>query len=143
AGGELGSGVGAGHVLNANGLHTHLFRTVLHHEPAEDFAVQAAQGGGGEHALGRAAGAHHGVDARAGDTGRDTGGEVAIGDETDARAGLADIGDEFFMARTIEHHHYQIVDAALQAARDRLQVVLHRRVELHGALGGGTDHNFF
>ena len=54
----------------------------------------------------------------------------------------ADVGDELLVARPVEHDHHEVVDAALEPARDGLQVVLHRGVQVHGALGGGPTTIF-
>jgi hypothetical protein len=43
------------------------------------------------------------------------------------------------VARAVEDHDDQVVDAALESPRDRLEVVLDRRFEVDGALGGGSD----
>ena len=68
-------------------------------EPREDLAVQAAHRRRGQHALRRAAGAHHGVDAGPDDRGRDAGRQIAVANQADARAGRADVGDQLLVAR--------------------------------------------
>ena len=102
------------------------------HQASAHAAVQAAQRRGGEHALGRAADAHDGVDVGAADRGRDAGREVAVADQLDARAGGADVGDQLLVPRPIEDDDHQILDVAAEAPGDRLQVRLHRRVEVDG-----------
>src|SRR6185369_13532681 len=56
-------------------------------EPGLDLAAEAAQRGRGDHALGRAADAHHRVDAGARDRRRDRRRQVAIADQLDPSAG--------------------------------------------------------
>ena len=93
-------------------------------------AVQAAQGRGGEHALGRAADAHHGVHVGAAHRGGDAGGQVAVADQPDARPGGADVGDQLLVPLAIEHDDDEVLDVTAEAPGDRLQVRLHRRVEV-------------
>ena len=73
---------------------------------------------------GRAADAHRGVDAGAAHGGRDAGREVAVGDQLDARAGLADLGDEIVMALAVEHDDGQLVDVALEGLGDLAEVLV-------------------
>ena len=56
--------------------------------------------------------------------------EVAVADQPDARAALADLGDQLLVARPIQDDHDQVVDVAAEALRDRLQVVLDGRVDV-------------
>ena len=69
-------------------------------------------------------------DHRGGDAGR----EVAVADEPDARARLADVGDEPLVARPVEDDDHEVVDLAVERLRDRLQVVLDGRVDVDLAL---------
>src|SRR4051794_16768078 len=55
-----------------------------------DLAAEAAQGGSGDHALGRTARAHDGVDAGARNGAGDRRGQIAVTDELDPGAGLPD-----------------------------------------------------
>src|SRR5262249_10535288 len=110
------------------------------HEAREDLAVQAAHRGGREHALRRAAGPHDGVDAGADDRGRDAGRQVAVADQPDARAGPADLLDQLLVPRPIEYHDHEIFDAAIEAARDRPEILVHGRVEADGLLRARSDH---
>ena len=97
---------------------------VFHHQAAQNLAVQAAQRRRGEHAFRRAARSHHRVYAGAGDRRGDAGREIAVADQADARARLADVGDQLLVPRAVEHHDDQIVHAALQAAGDGLEVAV-------------------
>ena len=81
--------------------------------------------------------------ARSGDCRGDARRKVAIGDQPDARAGFADIGDQLLVPRTVEHHHDQVVYSALQAPGNGLEIVLDRGVQIHGALGSRTDDDLF
>ena len=65
-------------------------------------------------------------DDRRGDAGR----QVAVADETDARAGGADVADQLLVARPIEHHDDELVDLAAERPGDGAQVLAHRRVEV-------------
>ena len=112
-------------------------------EAREDLAVQAAHRRRGQHALGRAARPHDRVHTGADDRRGDAGRQVAVADQADARAGGADVGDELLVPLTIEHDHDEIVDVAAEAARNRLQVVRHRRIEADGILRAGPDDELF
>ena len=70
---------------------------------------------------------------------RDARREVAIRDQANARARLADIGDQLLVARPVEDHDHQVVHPALQPPRDGLQILLDRRIQIHRAFGGRAD----
>jgi hypothetical protein len=55
------------------------------------------------------------VDVGAPHGGGDAGGEVAVGDETDARAGAADVLDQLLVARTVEDDDGDVADFARKA----------------------------
>src|SRR5690349_2292249 len=103
-------------------------------EPPQHIAVQAANGGGGDDSFGRSAGAHDAMHASADDRGRDAGGEVAVADELDAGAGLANVRNELLVAGTVEHNDYQVINSALQPASNILQIVGHGGVEIYRVL---------
>ena len=67
-----------------------------------------------EHAFRRAAGAHHRVDAGPDDGRRDAGRKVAVTDQSNPRAGRADVGDQLFVPRSIEDDDDQVFDVAAQ-----------------------------
>jgi hypothetical protein len=67
-------------------------------------AAHALERRGGDDALGRAADAEQDVDAGVGPRGGDRTGDVAVTDEADAGAGLADLGDELVVAGPVEDH---------------------------------------
>ena len=47
--------------------------------------------------------------------------------------------DQLLVARPVEHDHDQVLDVALEAARDRLQVLRDRRVQADRVLGARAD----
>ena len=67
---------------------------VAEHEPALHLPADAAQRGRREHALGRAAGADVDVDAGVRVGRRDHAGDIAVGDQPDAAAERAKLGDD-------------------------------------------------
>src|ERR1700722_16304800 len=88
-------------------LNTHLGNALLmfglaDNQARQNFSVQAPQRSCGEHAFGSAARAHHGVYRGAAHSGGNAGGKVAIGDKPNARARRANIGDQFFVAWSVE-----------------------------------------
>src|SRR5213076_2173350 len=129
-GGEILLSVDALQVRDAHLPHALLLPGLGGHQAGEHAAVQAAERGGGEHALGGAADPHHGVDVGAAHGRRDAGGEVAVADQLDARAGLADVGDQLLVARAVEDDDDQVLDVAPERAGDRLQVLVDRRVDV-------------
>src|SRR4029078_13013776 len=82
-----------------------------------------------QHAFGRAPGAHHGVDAGTDDRGGNAGRQVAVADETNARAGRPDVGDQLLVAFAVEHDNDEILDLATETPGDRFQVLVDRRIE--------------
>src|SRR5580700_10039081 len=74
--------------------------------------------------------------ACAGDGGGYSGRQVSIADQANAGASLADAFDQVSMTRTFQNNDHQVIHAALEAAGDGLQIVLHRRIEIHRATGG-------
>ena len=113
------------------------------HEAREDLAVQAAHRGRGQHAFGRAADAHDGVHAAADDSRGNARREIAVGNQADARASRTDLLDQLLVARTVEHGDDEVLDVALEAARDRLQVLGDRRVQADRMLGARSDDQLF
>jgi hypothetical protein len=71
----------------------------------------------------------------------DAGGEVAVGDQLDARSRLADLGDEVLMAVAVEHHDGQLVDVALEGVGDLVEVLLDGGIEIDMLAGGRSDHD--
>ena len=87
-------------------------------EAGLDLAAEAAQRGGRQDALRRAADAHDGVDAGALDRAADRGRQVAVGDELDPRPGPPDLLDQGVVARPLEDDDGDVVDAAPERRRD-------------------------
>src|SRR5207247_2055550 len=91
---EILEAVDAVVVLHAHLLGAPALVVVAVAEDALHVAAHAAERGRGEHALGGAADAEEDVDAGVGLARGDGGGDVAVGDEADARAGLAHLPDQ-------------------------------------------------
>src|SRR5690606_10044887 len=88
---------------------------LLVRSPAElalDLSTEAFERGRRQHALRRAADAHHAVDAGARDCGVDAGGEVTVADELDPRAGGTNLRDELLVAWPIEDDDGDVPDLA-------------------------------
>src|SRR5580704_6185369 len=130
AGGDAGAGendvvagrefvcvVNAARIFDAHLRDAFEMLRLLHDQAAENLAVEAAQSSGGEHAFGRAADAHHGVDAGAAHSRADAGGKIAVGDQLNARADFANFGDQIFVPRAVHHYDYEIFHAALETLR--------------------------
>ena len=110
-------------------------------QAALHLAADAAQRGGRQHALGRAADAEVDVDAGfLGVGGPDDAGDVAVGDELDAGTGLAHGGDQLGMARPVENAGGDLRYAHALGLGQRVEGVGGRRVEIDDAVGiAGTD----
>ena len=73
-------------------------------EAGLNFAVQTLHGGGGDYAFGAAAYAHQRVNARPGDRRRDSRRQIAVGDQAYARAGVANVLNQFAMAGAVQNY---------------------------------------
>ena len=100
-------------------------------EAALDGAAHALERRGGDDALGRAADAEQDVGAGVGPGGGDAAGDVAVGDEADAGAGLADLADQLVVAGAVEHHGGELGDPLAEG--------LGHGVEVLGGGGGDVD----
>ena len=109
-------------------------------EPRLELAAEAAQRRRGDHALGRAADAHHGVDAGALDGAADRGRDVAVADELDPGARGADLGDQLGVARPVEDDDRDVGDLAPQRLGDPVAVLrrLAARMSTQPAATGPT-----
>ena len=67
-------------------------------------------------------------------------GEIPVPDEADAGPGLSDVGDQLLVAGAIEHDHHEVVHVAVEGPGDGLQVVRHRRQDVHPPAGGARHH---
>src|SRR5204863_9547925 len=74
--------------------------------------------------------------------GGDAGGEVAVGDQLDARARFADAHDEIVVALAVEHRDGQLMDVAVERLGHALQVLFDGRGEVHRFGGGRPDDDF-
>mmetsp|Transcript_13984 Transcript_13984/g.58393 ORF Transcript_13984/g.58393 Transcript_13984/m.58393 type:complete len:401 (+) Transcript_13984:115-1317(+) len=104
-----------------------------------ELAAEAAHGGGGDDALGRAPDAHEHVDVVARRGGRQRGGHVAVVDEVHARARPADVVDELRVAGAVEHRHRDVAHVLAQCVGDGLDVARDGRVDVDHA-GGLVRH---
>src|SRR5688500_6250335 len=77
--------------------------------------------------------------AGAGDGGGDRRREVAISDELDTRAGLADVLDQLLVPLALEDDDGEILHVSAEAVRDDAQVG--RDGELHAHFAGGRGTN--
>src|SRR5215470_11884343 len=82
-----------------------LVQLLFQDEAGLDFAVQTFHGGGRDHAFWAAAYAHQRMDARPGDGRRDSGRQIAVGDQAYARAGVANVLNEFTMAGAVQNYN--------------------------------------
>src|SRR6185503_18510249 len=83
---------------------------------------------------------HHRVDPTANHRGRDARRQISVADQSDTSAGLANVGDELLVTRSIEHDDHQILDLSAQRLRDRTQVVLDRSIQVHHVARAGSDN---
>ena len=104
-------------------------------QPALHLAADRAQRRGREHALGRAADAEIDVDAAVGPRGRDHAGDVAVADQADAGARLADLRDQLLMARPVEDQRDQIADLDILGPGQIGEVLARRGVDVDHLLG--------
>ena len=103
------------------------FLVVAEPEAGLDLAAEAAQRGGGDHALGGAADAHDGVDAGPRDGARDGRREVAVADQLDPGTGRPDLVDERVVARPLEDDDGDVADLPAERVGDPVDVL--RRAE--------------
>ena len=103
-------------------------------QPAHHPAAYAAQRGGGEDSLRRAAGAEIDVDAGVAARSGDDPGHVAVLDQADARPRRADGGDQRFVARAVEDAGDDVADAYALGLRQRGEVRRRFAVEVDDVL---------
>src|SRR4051794_4940004 len=107
-------------------------------EPCLDLATETAERGRRQDAFRSAADPHHGVDACALDGAADRGREVAVADQLDPGAGLADLVDQRLVAWSLEDHHGDIADAPSELGRDPREVLPGREADVDAAGRDGT-----
>ena len=129
AGGEFVQRIGLAEIGDAGAGGALLLVIIAEDEAAEHLSAYALQRGSGEHAFRGAALADIHVDAGGGVGRCDHAGDIAVGDQRDARAGRAQGVDDVLVARTVEHADGHVFDLALGGLGERLDVVGGRRVE--------------
>jgi hypothetical protein len=110
-------------------------------QAAEDLAAEALERAGRDHALGRAADPEEDVGAGSGPGHRDRAGHVAVRDEPDPGPRLAAGPDDVGMAVAVEDHRGDVLDPLALGLRDRVQVGLHRGVEVDDVTGLRTHRD--
>src|SRR6516162_4895376 len=130
------------HVFNAHIGHAFTLFVGIAGKTAHHIAVQAAQGGSREDTFRSSAGAHHSVDTGSNHGRCDSGSEVPVGNEPDASTSLADIRNQFFVARAFKDNNYQIVNFTVERFGDIPQVIADWGIQIDRALAGRTDHDF-
>src|SRR5581483_11065773 len=138
---EVLCGVDLVFVLDAHARNALFEFGLVHHKPSQHVAVEATDRCGCDHAFGRAAGAHHGVDPSADHGCRDAGRKIAITDQANTSAGGADVVDQLFVAGTIEDNDHQVLDIALQSFSNIFQIVGNGRVHFDCSLARRANHN--
>ena len=88
-----------------------------------------------------AADAHRQVVVGAADGRIDRGRDVAVGDHLDARAGLADLGDQVVVPGPVEHHRGDVAHLPSERVGDRLQVLGHALAQVDAALRDRADRH--
>ena len=116
---------------------------LAHHQPRKNLPVQAAQRRRCQHAFRRASRTHHGVYAGAHHRHGYSRREVAIANQSDARARRAYLFNQLFVPRPVQHDHDEIFDVAVQPLGNRFQVVSHRCIQIHRAFARRPHHQFF
>src|SRR4029077_3747780 len=101
--------------------------------------AQAAEGGGGEHAFGRATRTHDRVHVGSGDRDGERSHEIAVLDELDPCARGTHVVDELFVPRTVEDDDGQVAHVAIERLRDDLEILGDRPVKVDLAASGRTD----
>src|SRR5690606_15140715 len=105
-------------------------RLVARPDARLDVAAQGLERTGRDHALRRATDTQQQVHAGLRHRRHERAGHVAVGDELDARAGLADLLDDFLVARTVENDHGYILNSQPGRLGHALNVLLHRPLDV-------------
>src|SRR5262249_39396739 len=104
-------------------------------------SIEAAYGRGSDYAFGSATRSHHCVYSGPEHGSCNARRKVTIGDESDARARLAHVGNELLVTRAIKDDDHQVFYSAIQHLRDHRKVVGDRRLEVDHATAGRADHH--
>ncbi len=130
--------------VDALGLHARPLLLIARPDFALDLATDAFQGCCGQHGFRCATSTQQHIDAGVVfHRGHDSRENIAIGNQANARAGLADLLDHCGMARAIQDHNGDIVNARITRFGDIVQVVRNGRVDIDQASGSGTNGDFF
>src|SRR5699024_1808616 len=126
-------------VAGVDGLLT--LGVVLWPQLPQDLATHALHGGGGDDTLRGATDTHHDVHGVGGVVlgSGDRTGDVAVTDQSDLRASLADLADQVVVARAVQNHDGDFLGGDALGLRDDLDVVGCRCVQLNQALSLRAD----
>ena len=109
-------------------------------QPAVHGPVEALEGAGGDHRLGRAADPDQHVDPGALAGGHDGPGDVAVGDQLDPGPGLADLADQVLVAGPVEDADGQVADMGALGLGDQAEVQGQRGLEVDRVGRLRADH---
>jgi hypothetical protein len=115
------------------------FLVVAGPQPALQLSAHALEGGGGDHAFGRASDAEQDVGARVGPRGGDGTGHVAVGDEADACARRPHLGDELGVAVAVEDDGGDVTHGLAEGLGHGLEVLGRRAADVDGSGRVGSD----
>ena len=113
------------------------------HRPqlALDLAAQAAQRGRRDDPAQRAADADRQMVVGAAHGGVDGGRDVAVGDQLDARAGVADLGHQVVVPRPVEHDRRDVGHRPPERVGDRLRLSRTAQAQVDAAAGDRADRH--
>src|SRR5215207_6204300 len=114
---------------------------VLRRELALHEAAQCLDGARGGDALGAAADADAHVDARLVACGVDATGDVAVADQSRARARFAYVGDELLVARAVQNRDAHLPDVLAFRGGERAQVLADGLADVDDADARGIRHD--
>src|SRR5271166_2032115 len=103
AGSEIFGAVDFARIGDSHARHALLLLRISGHQASHHLAMQTAQRSGRDDALGRPTDSHYSVDTSASHSGRNAGRKIAVPDQANARSSLADIGNQFFVTRPVQH----------------------------------------
>src|SRR5438270_1501962 len=117
------------------------FGVVLRPELALNHTTDTLDRAGRDDPLRGAADAEQQVHAGVVTGGHDRTGDVAVADELDPRTGVAHLLHELVMSRPVQHYDGDVLDRAVLRLGHRLDVVLHRclDVDVVGRFGSGDE----
>lgn len=119
------------------------FALVPRFEPALEFPADAAKGRRGQNAFGRASDTEQQIDTGFRLGRRDRGRDIAVADQANARACLANFLYDLFVSRTGENDHRQIFDVAPSRFGEGMKILRRSLVQIDDVLAGGADGDLF